>query len=155
MKSSLYILILLFTTFCVAQTIPSESIKGIWINGKTGISVENDKFVLLEKKPTWAPVKSNDAVYYYLEEPLTNDEKKYEIWVYNKVKRKIITSDDKGDSITKKYRIIKFELQKNGKLKLAISGFIVKSQSNPTEYWLHQAWSTDRTEFNFKRLPEK
>jgi len=154
MKIKICILILLFTNLLLSQKKePSENIKGIWVSGKRGILVKNDRFIILEKDSTWKPIQNESGIYYFFNEPLENKEDIFHSWAANEIKRKIITNKIKNDSIAKVIRIIKLELRKNGKLKLTISRPAVKSQNDPGEYWVKYGdLNFANTEFTFHRI---
>ena len=150
----IYIFFLVNFSLAFSQRdIISEKISGTWINGKNGILIENDKFILLKKKKNeWTPIEGERNIYYFVNEPYVNTDNIFQIWVLNNVVNKMIHEREKKDFKTKQYRIVKFELMENGKLTMILHNVVSHSEYNPENYWAHLPKNSVGTKFVFKRL---
>jgi hypothetical protein len=148
------LLFLLLNNFLFSQVNqPNERLQGIWVSGKRGVLIKNDRFIILKKDSIWKPIQDVSSIYYFFDEPLANNENLFHTWVTYERKRNIIIDKEKNDSIAKVVQTIKMELLKNGKLKMTLSRVAVKSQSDPGEFFIkYDDPHFGNTEFVFKRL---
>ena len=134
---------LLHSFFLISQIILSQNtnqninINGNWINKKNGIKIEEDKFVMLEKKDTWIISIKKEDIYYFIGNPISKSYTTFEIWVANTKLNKEYINGNYENINSQQFRIVKFELKKNGKLKFYISNVLRIYETDLKNIYLH------------------